>query len=129
MYLQNSTGTFQYTTDASNVATVSSLGKVTIIGAGTTIIKVTQYASDNYNSASKTTTLTVAKGTPTITMDSSFNKVYGDSSFNLDVSSNSTGVFHYISDASNVATVSSLGKCNHNWSRYNNNKSNTRCKW
>ena len=106
----NSRGTFQYTTDASNVATVSSLGKVTITGAGTTTIKVTQDASGNYNASSVSTTLTVAKGTPTITMDPSFNKVYEvDSSFNLDVSSNSTGAFHYTSDASNVATVDGSG--------------------
>uniref|UniRef100_A0A6C0IEZ6 BIG2 domain-containing protein n=1 Tax=viral metagenome TaxID=1070528 RepID=A0A6C0IEZ6_9ZZZZ len=106
----NSTGAFKYTTDASNVAIVDGSGNVTIIGAGTTTIKVAQDPSDNYNASSVSTTLTVAKGTPKIILDSSFNKVYGvNSSFNLDVSSNSKGAFHYTSDASNVATVSSSG--------------------
>jgi hypothetical protein len=100
-----------YSTDASNVATVSTTGQVTIKNTGTANINVTQLGNTNYLDASASTILTVGKATPTITVDSSFNKLLSDGSFNLGAtSSNSTVPLTYSSDASNVATVSTTGQ-------------------
>ena len=106
----NSTGGFYYSGSNPNVATVDyTTGKVTIIGVGKVTITVTQYASGNYDESYVVVPLTVTQATPIITVDSSFNKVYGvDSSFNLDASCNSGLLLSYASDASNVATVDPL---------------------
>ncbi|NCZ52886.1 MAG: leucine-rich repeat domain-containing protein, partial [Verrucomicrobia bacterium] len=106
----NSTGGFYYSGNNPNVATVDqTTGKVTIIGVGEVTITVTQYASGNYDESYVLVPLIVTQATPIITVDSSFNKVYGvDSSFNLDATCNSGLPLSYTSDASNVATVDPL---------------------
>ena len=88
-----------YTSDDSNVATVTSSGIVTIVGAGTAKITVSQEGNDNYYKTSSVAVVTVAKATQIITVDSSFNKVYGDQPFNLDASCNTGLPLSYISDA------------------------------
>ncbi|MCD8329468.1 MAG: Ig-like domain-containing protein, partial [Lachnospiraceae bacterium] len=61
-------GTLSYASSDKGVVTVSSAGKVTIIGAGSATITVTAAASNNYNaSAAKTVTITVAKANQTVT--------------------------------------------------------------
>jgi len=54
----DSSGAFTYTSSHTNVASISGI-IVTIIGDGTTTITATQAETTNYNSGSKTTTLTV----------------------------------------------------------------------
>jgi autotransporter-associated beta strand protein len=63
-----STSSLSFSSDNNSVATVSSDGQVTIVGAGFTIIRVNQAGDANYLAASEVTqTLTVAKANPTIT--------------------------------------------------------------
>jgi hypothetical protein len=50
------------------------------------------------------------KGSQSIVVDSSFNRTYGDSSFNLVASVSSGLPLSYSSDASNIATVSNTGQ-------------------
>ena len=107
--VSNSTGKFIYTSSNSNVATVNG-NSVTIVGAGITVITVTQDASGIYTSKTATATLVVESDlSPTWT--TSFvvpsNKKYRDPSFNLtNPTSNSTGKFTYTSSNTIVATVS-----------------------
>ncbi len=56
-----------FSSSNTGVATVDEFGQVTIVGAGTTTITVSQAGNNNYNAASSVTqTLTVAKATPSI---------------------------------------------------------------
>ena len=101
----NSTGAFSYTSSNPSVATV--LGStVTIQGVGSSTITVNQAEDANYNASQGqvTASLTVNKGTPTLSL-APITKVYGDTSFSLSPSSNSTGAFSYSSSNSSVATV------------------------
>lgn len=63
----NKTGKFSYTSDNPSVATVTSWGKVTFNGIGTARITATTRATQNYNSASKTITVTVVPAPTAIT--------------------------------------------------------------
>ena len=76
----------------------------TIVGAGQTVITVTQAATNNYNAVTASMTLTVNKATPTITI-SDENRTFGDPAFNLSATSSSTGAFTYTIADANVATV------------------------
>jgi hypothetical protein len=58
----------------------------TIVGAGQTVITVTQAATNNYNAVTASMTLTVNKATPTITI-SDENRTFGDPAFNLSATS------------------------------------------
>jgi hypothetical protein len=107
----NSNGAFTFTSDASNVATVTSEGTVGIVGAGSANISVTQDASGNYNTRTVSGELVVSPIAPTIGTFTIPQKNINDSSFNVSApSSNSTGAFTYTSDASNVATITSSGE-------------------
>jgi gliding motility-associated-like protein len=102
----NSTGAFSYTSSTTSVATIAG-SLVSITGAGSTTITVSQAASANYNAGSITTLLLVAKANPTIGTQSNITRGYGSAAVTLVApSSNSTGAFTYsISDAA-VATIS-----------------------
>lgn len=63
----NKTGKFGYKSDNPSVATVTSWGRVTFTGVGTAKITATTRGSANYNSASKTITLTVLPAPTAIT--------------------------------------------------------------
>ena len=63
----SSTGGLTYSIADANIASLS-VSNVTIVGAGTTSITVTQAADANYNSATSTITLTVSKLNTTITL-------------------------------------------------------------
>ena len=65
-----------YESSDTNVATVDSTGKVTIIGAGTTTIKATASATDDYAQGVATYELTISPKTVTITGLAAENKVY-----------------------------------------------------
>ena len=92
------------------MATVTSGGTVTVVGAGTTTITATQAASGNYISGSVTASLVVSAIAPTIGVFSVPTKNFGDASFNLTApTSNSNGAFSYTSSNTSVATVTSGG--------------------
>src|SRR6056300_562572 len=100
----NSTGSVSYTVDDTSIATVSG-NTVTIVGAGSTEITATVAGDANYNEATATLTLTVSKVAPTLTV-ADISKNYGDASFALTASTNSTGSFSYVVFGTSVCTVS-----------------------
>jgi phage FluMu protein Com len=63
----NKTGKFSYTSSNEEVATVTSWGKITFVGVGTTTITATMKESTNYKAASATMTLTVKPAPTAIT--------------------------------------------------------------
>uniref|UniRef100_UPI00404A5C55 Ig-like domain-containing protein n=1 Tax=Flavobacterium sp. TaxID=239 RepID=UPI00404A5C55 len=93
-----------------SVATVnSSTGLISIEGIGTASITATQAATTNYNAASATLTLTVAKANPTLGMLSAQTKSINDSNFILAApSSNSGGTFSFSSSDTGVVTINSV---------------------
>ncbi|GIS21683.1 MAG: hypothetical protein CM15mP122_1890 [Bacteroidota bacterium] len=78
----SSTGGLTHSIADANIASLS-VSNVTIVGAGTTSITVTQAADANYNSATSTITLTVSKLNTTITL-SDITKSALDADFDLD---------------------------------------------
>ena len=107
----NSDGAFTYTSSTPSVATVTSGGRVTVVGAGTTTITATQDASGNYTTGSVTGSLVVSPIAPNIGTLTVPAKNFGDASFNLTApTSNSDGAFTYSSSAPSVATVTSGGR-------------------
>jgi len=106
----NSSGAFTYTSSNTAVATVTSGGMVTVVGAGSTTITAIQAASGNYASGSVTASLVVSAIAPTIGTLTAPAKNFGDASFNLTApTSNSSGAFSYTSSNTSVATVTSGG--------------------
>jgi hypothetical protein len=101
----NSNVTFTYSSNNTSVATISGT-TVTIVGIGTGSITASQAETTNYTSATITTTFTAGKATPTITAFNNIDKTFGQASFNLSPSSNSSGAFSYTSSNTAVATVS-----------------------
>ncbi|MBN8663308.1 MAG: gliding motility-associated C-terminal domain-containing protein [Chitinophagales bacterium] len=100
----NSSGVVTYTSSNTNVATISG-STITIVGAGNTTITASQASSGNFNAKSVTATLVVNKINPTISLGN-MTKTYGDASFNLNTTSNSTGAITYSSSNTSVATIS-----------------------
>ena len=95
-----------YVSSNTAVATISG-STVTIVGAGSTTITASQAGNSNYSAAATVQqTLTVSKATPLISNFINISKNYGDASFALSASSNSTGTFIFSSSNSSVATIS-----------------------
>jgi hypothetical protein len=105
----NSTGSISYTSSVPSVATISSVGLVTIVGAGSTVLTVSQLTDANYLAGSVTYTLTIEKTTSSLSMGSISEKTNGDVPFALVVTTNSTGVISYTSSNTSVATISNTG--------------------
>ena len=102
-----STGSLTYTSSNTGVATVSSVGEVTIVGAGTTSIGIQQAADDNYQAAPKVEkTMTVQKNNQSIIFGTLPNKVFGVSQFDLTATASSGLEVSYASSDTTVATVS-----------------------
>ncbi len=97
-----STGAITYTV-TSGPATVSG-NTVTLTGAGTVVLGVSQAANGNYTAATTSATFTVAPATPAITFNVP-NHTFGDAPFTVSASSASTGAYTY-SVVSGPATVS-----------------------
>ncbi|HWZ01536.1 MAG TPA: hypothetical protein VNX17_10665 [Edaphobacter sp.] len=98
----DSTGAFTYTV-VSGPATISG-ATVTLTGAGTVVLQASEAADTNYTSATQNVTFTVAATTPTISFTVP-NHTYGDASFLISATSNSTGAFTY-TVVSGPATIS-----------------------
>ena len=102
----NSTGSLSYHSDNPSVATMSG-STVSIVGGGNATIEVTQEATQNHSSVTRTIALVVNKATPTLNVPSTINKTFGDSQFEITPSSsNSTGLLSCVSDTPSVATAS-----------------------
>jgi uncharacterized protein YjdB len=104
----NSLGVFSYASN--NIAVASIVGnQVTIVGAGTAIITVTQAAAGNYTASSSITTpLVVNPIAPTFGSFSIGSREFDSAPFTLTPpSSNSLGAFSYTSSRPEFATVDS----------------------
>ena len=100
-----------YTSDTPTVATVDAAGEVTIVGAGVVTITVSQSGGDNYDQATDVTqTLTVNQAVQTISVAPSEIKTYGDPSYSLGASTDSSLPLSYTSSNTNVATVDANGE-------------------
>jgi hypothetical protein len=105
--VSNSSGAFTYISSNTNIATIATGNTVTILGAGTTVITATQAASGIYTSKSTTAAFVVSVVAPTLRYFIIPKKEFNDISFNLtDPSSNSIGLFTYVSSNPSVATIS-----------------------
>ena len=108
----DSSGAFTYSIDASysRVATVTSGGRVTVVGAGNATISAIQDACGNFTSRTVTGVLVVSTIAPTLGTFTVPPKRFRDASFNLTApTSDSSGVFVYGSSTPWVATVTSDG--------------------
>ena len=96
-------------TAGAGVATVdTNTGKVTISNAGTATITASIPATDNYEAASASYTLTVNKANPNFTFtNNAVSKVFGDANFINAVTTNSNGAITYTSSDPATATVNS----------------------
>ena len=104
----SSTGAYDYNISNTDLASVTG-NTVTIIGAGTTIVTVTQAEDSNYSSATASMSLTINKADPGIGNFNNINKIYGDSDFEIiDPSKNNlnNSNFVYSSSDSNIASIS-----------------------
>ncbi len=98
-----------YTSSSVNVAAVDKDGNVTIKGIGTAKITITAAANANYLSATKTVTITVAKGDQVIsTSKASYTVNKGSKAFKLNTKA--AGKVTYTSSNKKVATVDKNGK-------------------
>jgi hypothetical protein len=115
----DSSGSFVYTIDNPNVATVSG-ATVTITGVGSATVTATQQAHGVYRSAATTATLTVTKANPVITFTIPTQTYSLDpiriAPVTLQATSSSTGALSYASNnpakvaiSGNVATISATG--------------------
>gem|GEM_PF-5284272 len=99
----SSTGAFSFAIADATIATVTG-STTTIVGAGSTLVTLTQAANNNYNSTVATMTLTVNKATPIIVFDD-VSKNFADADFTLTATSSSTAALRYAIADGSVATV------------------------
>jgi hypothetical protein len=99
--------TLSYSSDNSAVATVNSAGLVTIIGAGSANISVSQAGNDNYSVAtSATQALTVNKANQTITFNNNLTSLAVGSTTALTATASSGLSVSYAVTDNNIATLS-----------------------
>ena len=104
-------GTVLYESRNNETATVDASGNITIVRPGTAVINVKAAETASYNeSAAMYITITVAKGIPTWSGDTSYSKRIGDATFPLNIRSTSDGELRFESDNLNVATVDAVGR-------------------
>ena len=101
-------GKLTYKSSNTDVAVIDSTGKVTAKGAGTAKITITAAATSNYKEATKTITVTVAKGTQSITAKSSASSIAVGKTATVSITGNK-GTKSYKSSDTNIATVTSAG--------------------
>lgn len=103
-------GALSYKSSDTDVVTVNSAGKVTIVGPGTATITVTAAATDNYKSATLELTVNVQESDQTITTaKDSYSVTQLSKAFDLDASSNVGTELTYKSSDTGVVKVSSDG--------------------
>jgi hypothetical protein len=98
----------QYSIADETIATIDQSGNVNIFKAGSTTITVQQAASNNYFDAISSSSLIVSRQTTNIGLDASYNKIFGDASFNVNATTNNTETpIVYSSSNTLVATINS----------------------
>ncbi len=104
-------GTLTYKSSDTSVAKVSSTGVVTPVKVGTTEVTITAAATDVYARATKTVTVTVTKGTQSISVGAtSYKKTYRDAAFSLDAAaSKGDGSLTFKSSDTGVVSVNKSG--------------------
>ena len=107
-----SRGALTFASSNTAVATVNATtGLVSVVGAGTSTITVTQAATDDYVSASQTLTYTVKPALPALSKLVTESKTFGDAAFTLEKpTSLSAGAFTFTSSDSKVIKISEAGK-------------------
>lgn len=99
-----SSGAYTFSSSNENVAMVNG-ATLTIVGGGTTVLTASQAADSNYSASTTTATLNVLKIDAILSGLSDMNKTYGESSFELSVTSSSDGSINYTSSNPAVATI------------------------
>lgn len=90
-FTTNSDGTLSYTSSNASVATVSSTGSITITGVGSTTITASTAETSSYYADSKTMTLTVSKGTISVSKKPSASSIqYGQTLSSSTITGGST---------------------------------------
>jgi autotransporter-associated beta strand protein len=79
-----------YSIDNPLVATISENGVIHIVGLGTCTVTASQAGDATHQPATATKMLTISKGNLIISFDSIMPKTYGDTAFNISLSSNSS---------------------------------------
>ncbi len=104
-------GTLTYKSSDTSVAKVSSTGVVTPVKVGTAKVTITAAATDVYAKATKTVTVTVMKGTQSISVGAtSYKKTYRDAAFSLDAAvSKGDGNLTFKSSDTGVVSVNKSG--------------------
>ena len=104
----NSPGGFRFASSKPDVATVNvTTGRVTIVGAGSTVITATQAAARGFEAGSITATLIVSKATPQNSALKDITKTFGDDSFVIaKPTTDSTGAFTFTSSDEDVVKQS-----------------------
>ena len=101
--ISTSPAPFTFTISDTLIAELNS-STVTIKKAGTTIVFVKQEAFGNYNALTSSMTLTILKANPNIVLQDII-KTYGDSDFEINPSSNSSGDFSFSVDNTSIASI------------------------
>ena len=105
----DSSGAFTYSSNTPSVATVTSGGLVTVVGAGSATISAVQDACGNFTTRDISASLVVSPIAPTIGSLTVPAKNFGDASFNLTApTTDSSGAFIYTSSDPTVASVTSI---------------------
>ncbi len=107
----DSRGAITFASSNSAVATISATsGQVSVIGAGTSAITITQASTDDYVAASQTLTVTVKPALPALGALVGGSKTFGDAAFSIGKpTSLSSGSFTFTSSNSNVVKISEAG--------------------
>ena len=102
-------GSLSYKSSNTAIATVDSTGKVTAKGAGKATITITAAATSNYNAATKTITVDVAKAAQSITAKAAASSIAVGKTTTVSITGNK-GTKSFKSSDTTIATVSSTGK-------------------
>ncbi|MFD1629768.1 T9SS type A sorting domain-containing protein [Pseudopedobacter beijingensis] len=103
--ISTSSGTFSYFSTKESVATING-NAVTIKGAGTMTVIVTQAGTPKHNAVTTSlTTITVNKANPVFSNADDITKTYGDANFVPEITSTSNGAFTYASSNEDVAVI------------------------
>ena len=102
-------GKLSYKSDNTAIVTVDSTGKVIAKGAGTAKITISAATTDNYNAATKTITVTVARAAQSITAKVAASSIAVDKTTTVSITG-AKGTKSYKSSDTKIATVTSAGK-------------------
>lgn len=97
----SSEGLMSYTVINPSIAEISA-NELSFLGAGTTLVEITQEETANYLSATSSFNVTVNKATPLIIFED-LNVIYGDESLELQYTSTSSGSVNFVTLDNSIA--------------------------